>query len=245
MRNFKNLIKKRKKTMIAVGTAVLTGVLSFSGVSGILAYQTDAETMNNVITVGDVAIELTEPNWPSNSSEEVKNQLGNQETLKNPTITNTGTNDAVVFIRMTVPVADVAAVSDTGVLETSKKQELYFFKRTADIASVHTNNFYDNWVELTTEEKGTDMSQATRTYVFGYKTRVVKDQATDPLFDKIQMKNLLEGSVPSKTSENIKIEAFAIQADDVISETVIDTNGSMSAETLSKIYEIYVAQNNK
>ena len=245
MHNVMTFLKKRKKTMVALGAAAIAGVLSFGGVSGILAYQTDAETMNNVVTIGEVTMELTEPNWPGNDSDTVKNQLGNQETPKNPTIKNTGTNDAVVFLRMTVPVADVTPVSDTGTLGTKARQELYYFKKTADTAEAHANNFYANWIELPTKETGTDMASATRTYVFGYKTKITANQSTDPLFDKIQLKNLIEGSLPSKTSESIKLEAFAIQADEIISGDVVDTSGDMNAEALTKIYTIYVTQNNK
>ena len=245
MHKFIDFIKKRKKTIVAVSAAAICGMLSFGGISKSLAYLTDAETMNNVVTIGDVEMELTEPNWPGNNSDTVKNQLGNQETPKNPTIKNTGTNDAVVFLRMTVPVAEVTPVSDTGTLGTKARQELYYFKKTADTAQTHANNFYADWIELPTKETGTDMSAATRTYVFGYKTRVTANQSTDPLFDKIQLKNLLEGSLPSKTSESIKLEAFAIQADEVISGDVVDTTGNMDAEALTKVYTIYVTQNNK
>lgn len=242
----RNLLKANLKEIRTVLISAALAVVTFSGISGIYAYQTDKETLDNVFTTGKVTIKLTEPNYPGNTSEKVKNQLGHQETPKDPMITNTGVNDAVVFIRMTVPVQDVITVNEDGTKNASAKQELYFFKQKADAASKHANNFNANWIELSDKEKGTDLKGKTRTYVFGYKTKIAKDAKTSTLFDKIQYKQILEGNLPSGTAEDIKIEAFAIQADSVIVDgNVVDTSSNLSAATLSRIYQIYVNQNGK
>lgn len=243
MKNILQGFKKHQKILTVTGLSLLTGMLAFAGVKGILAYRTDSEQMENTFTVGDVSINLTETAWPGNEDDSVKNQLSSQEILKNPVITNNGTNDAVVFIKMTVPVANVIAVDDSGNKSDAAKQELFYFKKTDDAASVHENNFYTNWIELTDKEEGTDLSGTTRTYVFGYATKLAKDEFTSPLFDKVQLKKTLEGNLPSGTTENIVVEAYAIQANDIISLVPVDTSSTMNAETLSKIYAIFLNQN--
>ena len=80
--------KKRMAAVVAV--TALASALSFGGA---FAYLADTKNVTNVFTVGNVDVETTEPDFPGNDSEEVKNQGPNQETKKNPFVTNTGTTD--------------------------------------------------------------------------------------------------------------------------------------------------------
>lgn len=64
---------------------------------------TDTEGITNTVTVGRVNIDLEEPGYPGNDSDEVKNIIPNQEIVKDPQIENTGNNDALVFLRVEVP----------------------------------------------------------------------------------------------------------------------------------------------
>ena len=253
MCNIIDFIGKKKKSITVLCVSLLTGVLAFGGVAGVLAYQTDKETMDNILTVGDVTINLTEEHWPGNNDSSVKNKLSNQEIPKDPVVTNTGVNDAVVFLKVTVPVENVTSVNTDKSKDTTKKQEVVYFKLTNDAVSTHANHFNSNWIELTSKEDGTDLSGTTRTYVFGYNKRIhgvnstdgsTGSTSTDALFDKIQLKELVEGSLPSGTEKSIKIDAYAIQADNILEgDTVVNTSGTLSAETLTKIYTIFVNQN--
>ena len=256
MRNIIDFIAKKKKSLTLICTSLLAGILAFGGTTGMLAYQTDKETMDNIVTVGEVKIGLTETQWPNADvpgNPPVENILGNQEISKNPVVQNTGINDAVVFLKVTVPVVNATAVNADKSKDTTKKQEVIYFKLNGDDASTHQNHFNSNWIELPTEETGTDLTGTTRTYVFGYNKRIqggdktdgstTGPTSTDALFDKIQLKSLVEGSIPSKTQENIKLEAYAIQADNIIDgDAVMDTSGTLTLEKLNKIYSIYVNQ---
>lgn len=241
----------------------LAATLMFGGMSAISAYFTDTDTATNTFTVGNVDAELLEPNYPGNNDSAVKDQVGNQETAKDPLVHNTGVNDAVVFIKVTVPVANVTEVSNTGTKGTKQNQELYYFKKATDAVTTHANNFYTGsatakgWIELTGKETGTDYTGTTRTYVFGY-NEVIQGSSTNdgsaqtvntndrtlPLFDKVQMKNILEAEVAAGTSENVVINAYVIQADNILNTSgVIPTSGYITAANLASIYDIYVAQN--
>lgn len=235
----------KKQTLI--WTTLICLVLSFVaffGVRAMYAYQTEGEVLDNQFTLGQIKIDLTEPDYPGNNADEVKNQLGNQETLKNPKVTNTDRNDVIIFIKMTVPVENVTAVHEDGTKENKTKQEIYYFKQLTDLPSTHANNFRSSWIELPEKEEGTNLSGTTRTYIFGYNKRVAPEGVTDALFDKIQFKDLLEESLATTAQENIKIEAFAIQADSILGEdAVIPTEGTITKANLLKIYDIYMKQN--
>jgi hypothetical protein len=259
-------MKTKKKTLKTIGTLAIVGILGFGaarGVTGISAYMEDGEEVINTFVVGEVSLSLTEPSYPGNDLDAVKNQVPHQETAKNPTVTNTGENDEVVFIRMTVPVkSNIVTVNADGTKNTPANSELYYFKKSTDASSVHANNFNlatasaDGWIELTEKEEGTTLTGTTRTYVFGYSkalqglttydgdAQTTANKVTVPLFDKIQLYNVLEGAIPSNQSQNIIIQAYGIQADEIIqSGSVIDTSSTLSKNTLNYIYDVYVNQN--
>ena len=141
-------------------------------------------------------------------------------------------------------------------------------------ASWKTDADNSYWIELTDQEKftydlgggstKTDYNVANqivgqRVYVFGY-NRVLNPRDTDsvdganiydktePLFDKVQLKNILENEVASTQLQNIKVEALAIQADSVLlSGGELTGFDAMSASgkqsVLEEVYNIYVNQN--
>ena len=232
---------KAKRALITLAAGVLAGALM---IGGTMAYLSDTETATNTFTVGNVDVELKEPDYPGNDDEKVKNQVPNQETDKNPQVTNTGANDAVVFLTISVPVKTITPVTDDGKKGTKGASELFTFKLKSDNAAVHDNHFSGKWVELPAKETGTDLKGTTRTYVFGYKTAVAPKATTEALFDKIQLKNFLEAEITPGQPLDIDIKAYAIQADNIVSGgSALNTDGDLSADTLGKIYDAYVAQN--
>jgi len=152
-------------------------------------------------------------------------------------------------------------------------QELFYLKQNSDAIGSHANNFRTSastWVELSSEEtlalqKTTDhdgifegfwsidgaasgaheTGAGQRVYVFGYATPVAPGESTVKLFDKVQLKNFLENELVDGEIENIKVEAFSIQADNLLDEngTLIDTSSALSAAALDTIYNTYIAQN--
>lgn len=88
-------MRKSKKQLLR--TLIACGLVVSVAAGGTVAYLTDAETATNTFTVGKVKIDLEEPGYPGNDSDEVKNIVPNQEIVKDPQIENTGNNDALVF----------------------------------------------------------------------------------------------------------------------------------------------------
>lgn len=85
----------KKKIMALCLAACLAAV---AVVGGTLAYFTDSEEAENVFTVGNVDITLTEPNWDAEEKEDV---YPGEPLAKDPTVTNDGANPCFVRISVT------------------------------------------------------------------------------------------------------------------------------------------------
>ena len=88
-------MRKSKKQLLR--TLIACGLVVSVAAGGTVAYLTDAETATNTFTIGRVQIDLEEPGYPGNDSDEVKNIVPNQEIMKDPQIENTGNNDALIL----------------------------------------------------------------------------------------------------------------------------------------------------
>lgn len=226
-------MSKTKRMLLAALSCIL--ILSLS-VFGTALYLTDSDTATNTVTIGDVKIDLLEPSWEDTDYVEP-----NQELPKNPQIKNTGINDAIVYMTVEVPVDNITLTADNGTKGTKARSELFWFKDTSDSPSTHANNFDSNWVHLDTKDTGSDLTGTSRTYVFAYKTPLAKDATTTPLFDKIQVKNFIENEIAVGMSEDIHINAYSIQASDVL-ENGVDLTDNLTTANLAKIYDTYINQ---
>lgn len=82
-------MKKKLVTLCAALALCATAIIG-----GTLAYFTDTEAATNTFTVGNVDIELTEPNWTG----EHTNVYPGQKLAKDPTVKNIGANACYVRI---------------------------------------------------------------------------------------------------------------------------------------------------
>lgn len=156
------------------------------------------------------------------------------------------------------------AVSEAeGVKKYHEPQELFFFKRglvTAqdqDAVTLHENNFNEGWVRLDRQfntDTGVDgaynLANATSVgqavYVFGWKDVLVPRNETAPLYDKIQIKNIIEQEVASDQIQNIRLEAFGIQSDNlIVGGEKFTKTANLEQSELEAIYDIFVKQNGK
>ncbi len=87
-----------KKKIVTLSLAVALAATAVIG--GTLAYFTDTEEKENIFTVGNVEIELTEPNWDASGEEEAKTVYPGEPLAKDPTVENTGANPC--FVRVSV-----------------------------------------------------------------------------------------------------------------------------------------------
>ncbi|MDD6104734.1 MAG: TasA family protein [Ruminococcus sp.] len=203
-----------KKNTVKIMT--LAGILCLASVGGVSAYLTDYEKVSNEFTVGKVDIELKEPEW---KPEENKKIEPSKVIHKDPQITNTGTNDAFVYMEVSIPMANVEAAAENGERLGKKVQELFYFEAK------------DNWMQLSVQN-----TESRRTYTYAY-TKILKPQETsEALFDTVKFLNLIEGQLDGQTFE-IPVRAYAIQTS--------YTGGSSDnlSEQIKAAYEKYVNQN--
>lgn len=260
--------KKRLAVMLAA-----CGLIGVMGVGGTIAYLTDHTEATNHFTFGDVKVNTLEPDWDTtdedgdgvpDAAEEV---VPNQVIPKSVQAENVGINDALVFVKITVPLHEVTRVQNDGTAERKadgsldkKLQEVFYFQKPVDSINKQNNHFDERWVNLPEEEIGYEgaggsteyldltntktYSGNVRTYVFGFDRRIAKGKKTTNLFDKVQIKNFVENEMPSGSVQDIKVETYSIQADNIANANgAIDTSGKLDHDTLKEIYDIYVTQN--
>lgn len=267
-------MKRRTVMTLAACTLIMT-----MGIAGTVAYLTDKTDATNNFTFGDVKVNTLEPAWDTTDTDGdgipdmAEDVVPNQQIPKSVQTENVGINDAIVFVKITVPLEVVTRVSDNGTAERipsqtpggigaldRKLQEVFYFQLKGDSINTENNNFDKNWVNLPEEEIGyagaggheeyLDLSNtkayagSTRTYVFGYNKRIAKGEKTTTLFDKVQIKNIVENEVAPGATKSIKVETYSVQADNIVNANgAIDTTGKLSHDTLKEIYDIYMTQN--
>ena len=235
-RQVMNMKVLNKKRIFIILGALLVLVLAL--VFGRLAFFNSVDSATNTIIAGSVHILLREPDYPGNSDPAASNLVPLGEVPKNPMITNVGLNDAFVFLRVAVPTPTVRIADKTGAHGQAYAQEIFYLK-TNDLSSddLQTNFNTADWVELTEFEEGIAAGQYVsnyRTYVFAYQKSIRPGEATSALFDKIQLRNIIE--LPASDSDyNINIEALAIQSDNL---SITSKKTDLTADELSEIYQL-------
>lgn len=154
---------------------LLAGVLGLASIGGVSAYLTDFDSAQNQFTVGKVDIELDEPNW---TPEEYTKIEPGKEIDKDPQITNTGVNDAFVYLEISVPMADVMAADTDGSRQEQKLQELFSYE------------IKESWTRLKSEAAENSM-----VYVYAYNEILKPEETTETLFDTVKFLNIIEGQL--------------------------------------------------
>ena len=86
------------KKILALALVVVLAVTAVTGAT--LAYYTDEDDATNTFTVGNVQIDLTEPNWDANGSKDAPQVYPGEALAKDPTVTNNGANPCFVRIKV-------------------------------------------------------------------------------------------------------------------------------------------------
>lgn len=177
-----------KKKVLALCLVVALAATAIIG--GTLAYFTDNDVATNEFTVGNVDIDLTEPNWDDHGKTEADTVYPGEPLDKDPTVENIGNNPC--FVRVSVSNLDQ-------------------FGEKGDIV------YLTNWVEGALGEGWADGGDG---YFYWSKPLVVKGTENDEwnqglaskttaLFDQIKMPTGLTGN---EETQDIVVTAQAVQA---------------------------------
>ena len=191
-----------KKATICLAVLVL-----LFAIGGVSAYFTATDEAENHWTVGDVTIELLEEEYDKVPEEERRNITPDKTLTKDPVVRNSGTNDAFVFLEVSIPKAKVRTASADGTVQSAAVQELFSY------------GISEGWVKVTEETGAPDKN----TYVYAYAdsetacSPLKAGDSTPPLFKNrnITFINILEGQgLEGKTLE-IPIYSYGIQTSDL------------------------------
>ena len=91
--------KSKKQMVMAAAACAMMGVMA---IGGTMAYLTDSETATNTFTIGQVKIDLEEPEYAKLTETQKKDLVPNQIVAKDPQVENTGVNDAIVFSKVEI-----------------------------------------------------------------------------------------------------------------------------------------------
>lgn len=222
-------LSRKLKTGVAV-----CAVASLAVVGSMFAYLTDTDTATNVFTMGTVTADLYENGSVINSSNtglNLTNVYPTQMIQKAPTIKNTGTNPALVFVEVTIPRANVIVAKDDGTRIGQAVTDLFVIKKDNATNSDETTYNTTEWVEIPSAKQQT--SDSTK-YVYAYRSTLEAGKTTSAPFNYVRYANVIEGAVTG--SKNISVKA------DVIQQENISASNPTTAE-LEAAYSKFTAQN--
>ena len=193
--------EKTKKFINLKSITIAAVLIALLAIGSAIAFFTDKDNKTNDFTVGNISIQLTEPNWNADNG---KDLTPNKTISKDPQITNDGPNDAFVFLQVKVPVANVKTAAADGSLQAAKSQDLF------------TYTVNDSWVEVSRKS-----SADSTTYIYAYvgadgamKT-LAPGKTTNSLFDSVTFLNLVEGQIDEGTQISVDVDAYGIQTTDL------------------------------
>lgn len=194
-----------KKTKFTVLALALVIILSIGMIS---AYFTDADSETNTFTIGEISLNLSEPDWDPPAD-----ITPLQEIEKDPQVKNDGENPEYIFVTVEVPVASVVtAKADGTLLNNGAKTATELFSYTLN----------SGWVEFQEATDGTDANGNTvKIHYYAYATSessltalAVGSTTTSAVFDKVTFANVIEGEIAAD-SLNIVVNAYGIQTANV------------------------------
>lgn len=87
-----------KKKILSIALAASLAAVAVVGSS--LAYFTDTDEKDNVYTIGNVDIVLSEPGWDATGEDEAQDMYPGEAVAKDPTVTNVGANPCFVRVKV-------------------------------------------------------------------------------------------------------------------------------------------------
>lgn len=184
----------KRKILLLVAMLCMVAIL---GVGGTLAYFTADDSATNTFTVGNVQIDLTEPEWDKHGKEDAPEVYPGEALAKDPTVTNIGKNPC--FVRVKVEGLDQFAEKFNGAMITLRyidaNNQYHDGYNTTDW-EYYGGYYYYKKVLATAETKGDQYNEGLT-------------DVTTPVFSQIVMPVELTNDAETQP---IEITAYAVQA---------------------------------
>lgn len=197
-------MRNAKKMLVPAVALILVMCLS---IAGIAAYLTAKDSATNEFTIGNISIELQEPNWDPEAAEGL-NAL--EEVAKDPKILNDGVNAAYVFLEVVVPYKNMATANADGTRNDAANTPLFTW----------TTN--EGWIQV---GDAADNGDGTFSYVYAWATgddaetgamnALAAEATTGTLFDEVAFANVVSDQVTMGEQADIVVNAYGIQTNDI------------------------------
>lgn len=188
------------KSKLRKCAAAALAVMTLASAGATLAFFTDQEEKVNTFTVGNIDIQLEEPQWDPDKGRDI---TPDKEVPKDPQITNTGANDAYVFMEVSVPRSEVRTVNDDGSLTEALVQDLFTYE---------TN---EGWTLM---RKQSNHNSTTYYYAYTDADNTMKalkpEETTTPVFSSVRFINMTEGEIEGEDL-SINVISRGIQTEDL------------------------------
>jgi predicted ribosomally synthesized peptide with SipW-like signal peptide len=240
----------------------LLGLAAVVAVSGVSAYFTATDTATNNFDVKEVKVDLAEPSWDNatdtddDGTPDVAEDVTPNETIaKDPTVTNIGTTDQFVFLKVTVPYANIITAEldgtkidrDTTVDGIQPGDvELFTWNTTNEKGALNAlkgaekGKVNEGWTLVKTIVGEADADgKGVVEYIYAYgttdaMTALVAEASTPALFNSVTMCNAIEGQGLENKTATIDVNVYAIQTSDLGKDA--DTDATVSPLNVLKIY---------
>lgn len=175
----------KRKIILLAALLVMVAIL---GVGGTLAYFTAEDSATNEFTVGNVKIDLTEPEWEKTGKAEAVDAYPGEALAKDPQVTNEGNNPC--FVRIKVEGLDCLKAEGDG-----------------DEMLIHVRTDYQE------DKLGADWVLHDDGYYY-YTKVLAAGGTTTPVFDSIVIPKALTNADGTEHTKayNINVKAYAVQA---------------------------------
>lgn len=191
-----------KKRVLIISVALFLCV-SIAGSFAFLTARTEKKT--NQFTVGNIEIELTEPKWselPDANQNGIPDEAECISPLqvipKDPMITNTGTNPAYVYLKISVPKKNVLYANETGQIVEKSDTPTEIFSYTAN----------QGWTQFACDTSGESQND----YYYYYNKILNPGESTNSLFNSIKYADIIEGQLEGEKCM-VDVMAFGVQTE--------------------------------
>ena len=170
-----------KKKILSICLVAVIAAMAIAGAS--LAYFTAEDTATNVFTVGNVAIDLTEPEWDKKGAVDAPEVYPGEALAKDPTVKNTGKNPC--FVRISVTGWDSLKNAKLSAQDITYRTD-YVDEKLGENWTLYDGYFY-------------------------YTKVLAVDETTDALFDQIVIPTDVTNG-DAATEYKLDVKAYAVQA---------------------------------
>ena len=213
--------------------AVLLAVLAVAG--GSLALFTDApDPAVNRFSVGNTNVQINEPEYVQDA--DGHNAVRQQETFKkDPYIENVGSVKAYVFMKVTIPKAEVMTFSNNGATKNAAAVTQLFTL----INESGAEGINSGWTLVSSDNTGADSNVYIYTYGSSSACTVLSPGAetAKPLFSKARLASIIEGQGLDDSGQEIVLSAYSVQAENLPYSTPQDIWGFLSSQIVDESEE--------